>query len=71
MKDICKEFPGVVALDNITFDLLPGEVHLLLGEKRRGQVHAHEILSGVYSPTRGTIVLGDRDTAGSHPRNRP
>ncbi len=61
MKNIRKEFPGVIALDNITFDLLPGEVHLLLGENGAGKSTLMKILSGVYSPTRGTIVLGDRE----------
>jgi D-allose transport system ATP-binding protein len=61
MVNIRKEFPGVVALNNVTFDLLPGEVHLLLGENGAGKSTLMKILSGVYSPTSGSIVLEDRE----------
>ena len=37
MKNIKKLFPGVVALDDITFDLYPGEVHVLIGENGAGK----------------------------------
>ena len=44
MKGICKSFPGVKALDNISFDLKKGEVHVLLGEN--GAHLLDQILSG-------------------------
>jgi D-allose transport system ATP-binding protein len=69
MNNIRKEFPGVVALDNITFDLLPGEVHLLLGENGAGKSTLMKILSGVYEPTKGTIVLGDREYSRLTPKD--
>lgn len=61
MKNICKKFPGVTALDNINFQLLPGEVHILLGENGAGKSTLMKILSGVYEPTEGTIVLGGKE----------
>ena len=42
LKGIVKTFPSVRALDGIDFTLLPGEVHVLLGQKRRRQIDADE-----------------------------
>ncbi|HPE69445.1 MAG TPA: sugar ABC transporter ATP-binding protein [Thermotogota bacterium] len=57
MEGICKEFPGVRALDNVNFDLLEGEVHVLLGENGAGKSTLMKILSGAYSLDSGTILL--------------
>lgn len=61
MKNIQKLFPGVVALDDITFDLYPGEVHVLIGENGAGKSTLMKILSGVYPPTEGTIVIEGKE----------
>lgn len=61
MKNIRKEFPGVIALDDISFDLNAGEVHLLLGENGAGKSTLMKILSGVYTPTHGTIVIEGKE----------
>jgi len=37
-RGICKEFPGVRALENVDFDVYPGEVHILIGENGAGKV---------------------------------
>ena len=57
MKNIRKEFPGVVALEDVSFDVLPGEVHLLLGENGAGKSTLMKILSGIYTPTSGSICV--------------
>ncbi len=61
MIGITKEFPGVRALDNISFDILPGEVHVLIGENGAGKSTLMKILSGVYTPTSGKIVCNGHE----------
>lgn len=48
MKDIVKEFPGVRALDNVSFQVAKGEIHCLVGENGAGKSTLMKVLSGVY-----------------------
>ncbi|MGI9067696.1 MAG: sugar ABC transporter ATP-binding protein [Pyrinomonadaceae bacterium] len=57
MRHIRKTFPGVVALDDVDFDLRPGEVHILLGENGAGKSTLMKILSGAYQKSAGEIIL--------------
>jgi ribose transport system ATP-binding protein len=57
LRDITKSFPGVRALENVQFNLRPGEVHALVGENGAGKSTLVKILSGVYQPDRGEIWL--------------
>ena len=61
MKNITKRFPGVTALENICFQLLPGEVHVLLGENGAGKSTLMKILSGAYEPSEGSIIIGGKE----------
>lgn len=61
MVGITKEFPGVRALDHIGFDILPGEVHVLIGENGAGKSTLMKILSGVYTPTSGKIICNGHE----------
>ena len=61
MEHICKSFPGVKALDNVSFTLKAGEVMSLLGENGAGKSTLMKILSGIYSRDEGDITLfGER-----------
>ena len=57
MNKINKTFPGVQALSNVKLDLLPGEVHVLLGENGAGKSTLMKILAGVYPPDQGEILI--------------
>ncbi|MBQ7100103.1 MAG: sugar ABC transporter ATP-binding protein, partial [Clostridia bacterium] len=57
MKNVVKKFPGVTALNGISFDIRPGEVHVLLGENGAGKSTLMKILSGVHKPTSGEIII--------------
>lgn len=57
MLNIRKEFPGVVANDDITLQLRKGEIHALLGENGAGKSTLMSILFGMYQPDRGTIKV--------------
>lgn len=55
MLNIRKEFPGIVANDNITFQLKKGEIHALLGENGAGKSTLMNVLFGLYQPEQGEI----------------
>src|SRR6059058_57438 len=55
MLNIRKEFPGIVANDNITLQLKKGEIHALLGENGAGKSTLMNVLFGLYQPEQGEI----------------
>jgi len=55
-RELTKTFPGVRALDDLSIDILPGQVHGLLGENGSGKSTLVKCLSGVYQPDNGSIL---------------
>ncbi|MBX7212577.1 MAG: ABC transporter ATP-binding protein [Thermoflexales bacterium] len=69
MRGITKRFPGVLANDNITFDLRKGEIHALLGENGAGKSTLMNILYGLYHPDQGEVLLSGKSVRIHGPRD--
>ncbi|MCJ8521201.1 ribose transport system ATP-binding protein [Pseudorhizobium tarimense] len=67
LDGITKEFPGVMALSDVHFDLFPGEVHAVCGENGAGKSTLMKIISGVYQPTSGSIVYKGQESRFASP----
>ncbi|MBP3916349.1 MULTISPECIES: ABC transporter ATP-binding protein [unclassified Clostridium] len=67
MLNIRKEFPGIVANDNITLQLKEGEIHALLGENGAGKSTLMGMLFGMYKPDRGSIKVRGKEVKISNP----
>ena len=57
---ISKRFPGVLANDDVSFDLRQGEVHALLGENGAGKTTLMNILYGLYKPDAGKVLVNNQ-----------
>ena len=67
MLNISKQFPGILANDNITLGLRKGEVHALLGENGAGKSTLMCILFGLYQPDVGSIRIRGKDVRIDNP----
>lgn len=68
MHDICKSFFGVPILKNVSLQVKPGEVHVLLGENGAGKSTLIKILSGAYRRETGTIILNGEELNATNPK---
>ena len=57
LRNIDKMFPGVKALEGVSIDLYPGQVSALIGENGAGKSTVVKILTGIYQPNKGEILL--------------
>ena len=61
LKDIRKVFPGVVALNKVSIDFYPGEVHALIGENGAGKSTFIKTITGAHAPDGGTITVEGKE----------
>src|SRR5215212_6332508 len=69
LSGIRKAFPGVVALDGVDFELLPGEVHVLLGENGAGKSTLMKVISGAVRRDAGDILIDGSPAEITGPRH--
>ena len=69
MNHIRKEFPGIVANDNITLQLKKGEIHALLGENGAGKSTLMSVLFGLYQPEQGEILKNGKPVVIENPND--
>ncbi len=67
LEDIVKTFPGVRALDGVSFSVLPGEVHALMGENGAGKSTLMKVLGGILQPNEGRIFIEEEPTVMTTP----
>ena len=67
MRHITKIFPGVKALDGVSFDLRAGEIHAIVGENGAGKSTFIKVLTGVHQPDGGEIILDGKPVTMSNP----
>ncbi|MDR1047228.1 MAG: sugar ABC transporter ATP-binding protein [Treponema sp.] len=67
LSAIVKTFPGVVALNDMNFELRQGEIHAICGENGAGKSTLMKVVTGVHSPDQGTITLFDREEKIANP----
>jgi len=69
MRQIVKRFPGVLANDHVDFTVFKGEIHTLLGENGAGKSTLMSILTGLYSPDSGVILINQKEAHFHSPRD--
>lgn len=69
MCDITKSFPGVLALDNVSLEVVSGEIHGLVGENGAGKSTIIKVLAGVYKASSGTVEIDGNVLDDVTPRN--
>src|SRR5512133_1015551 len=57
IRHVSKRFETTQALDDVSFDLYPGEIHALMGENGAGKSTLIKIMTGIYQPDEGEILL--------------
>ncbi|HYZ82223.1 MAG TPA: sugar ABC transporter ATP-binding protein [Solirubrobacteraceae bacterium] len=68
MRDVSKKFPGVQALDSVSLDIRPGEIHAVAGENGAGKSTLMKLLSQLERPSDGTIEIEGREMRFRNPR---
>jgi len=68
LRQVTKRFPGIVALDRVSLEFHPGEIHVLLGENGAGKSTLVSLLAGMQQPDDGEILIGGTPVVIDSPR---
>ncbi len=69
LVNISKQFPGVLAVDTVSLDIFPGEVHVVAGENGAGKSTLMKLLSQVERPSAGKVLLNGQEVAFVNPQH--
>src|SRR5918999_855682 len=67
VENVTRRFGGIVALDNVSFDVAEGEIVGLIGPNGAGKTTAFNVISRLYKPTSGRVVFDGTDLLGVPP----
>ena len=67
VENLTKQFGGLTAVDDISFEVNQGEVYTIIGPNGAGKTTIFNLVSLIYPPTRGRIFFKDRDLTGLAP----
>ena len=67
INDICKKYPGVIANNNVSFNIRDGKIHALLGENGAGKSTLVKILFGLVTSDSGNILLNREEIKFKNP----
>lgn len=67
VRNLVKSFGGVHAMQDVSFSVRSGSVHSVIGPNGAGKTTLFNLISGVYAPTRGEILLDGKNVAGQSP----
>ncbi len=70
LNDVTMQFGGVVAVDNLSLEVLNGEIVALIGPNGAGKTTAFNCITGVYEPTNGEIMFQGKTVVANHPRGK-
>src|SRR5271165_7435766 len=69
VENVSKRFPGVIALDGASVDIRPGEIHALVGENGAGKSTLIKIVTGLYRPDQGRLLVNGAEVHFASPRD--
>ncbi|MBF0269062.1 MAG: ABC transporter ATP-binding protein [Alphaproteobacteria bacterium] len=67
VENLSKEFGGIHAVSELSFVINPGTIHSIIGPNGAGKTTLFNLITGVYTPSLGTILFDDKSTAGKAP----
>lgn len=70
VEDITMQFGGVVAVDNLSLKIDEGEIVALIGPNGAGKTTAFNVITGVYAPTNGRVLIGGKEVISNHPQGK-